>query len=205
MTVRTQHAEAGFTLVETLVAMFVFALLAAAGSGVMMQTLAGKTRLEDESAQLGQLAAMHAALKDDLGQAVLRPARAAGGNAVMFTGGLDDPDPAVLALVRRGWVNPGAMERRSSLLAVSYRIEDGALIRTAWLRPDATEDTPVRERVLIDGVQSAQIRFLSRGVWSEFWAAGSRGALLPDAVELVLEIEGAGPVRQMFLTGRGVV
>jgi general secretion pathway protein J len=168
---------------------------------VLFQTLEGKRRLEAETAELAQIAALHAALKADLSQVALRPARDEFGAPLPFAGGLTDPDPALLRLVRRGWTNPGAHERRSSLLAVSYSLRDGALVRRVVLRPDAAPDTPVRERVMMDGVRSAQLRFLSRGQWSDIWVQGVRGAGLPDAVEIVLDAEATGPVRLLFLAG----
>jgi general secretion pathway protein J len=201
--VRRADAQAGFTLAETLVAMFVFALLATSGVAVLTQTLQGKERLEQETAELAQLAALHAALKADIGQAAARTARDRDGAPIGFAGGLTDPDPALLSLTRAGWANPGGVERRSSLIAVTYILRDGALVRRAMLRPDAAPGTPVRERVLIDGVRSAQLRFLARGVWSDVWVQGARGAALPEAVELTLDTEAAGPLRLMFLTGAG--
>lgn len=199
---RRHDRQAGFTLVEMMVAMFIFSLLAAAGSGIVFQTLQGKARLEAETARLSDFAALRAALKDDLGQATLRPARGPGG-AIPFSGGASDADPALLSLTRRGWTNPAGLERRSSLLAVSYRVEDGALVRTAWLRPDAAPDTPARDQVMMRGVQSAEIRFMAQGQWSAAWRADGDGLGLPQVVELVLDIDGVGPVRQLFLTSQG--
>ena len=201
--VSCRRAQAGFTLAETLVAMFVFALLATSGAAILFQTLEGKTRLEAETAELAQLTALHAALKADLAQVAPRLARDEFGASLPFSGGLTDPDPALLRLVRRGWTNPGAVERRSSLMAVSYDLRDGALVRRVILRPDATSSTPVRERVLMDGVRSAQLRFLANGQWSDIWVQGARGAGLPEAVELTLDTESAGPLRLVFLAHGG--
>lgn len=205
MTARAPFAgrEAGFTLAETLVAMFVFALLATAGGGVLTQTLQGKDRLEAETARLADLAALHSTLKSDLGQASLRIARDAQGYPVTFAGGLTDDDPALLTLVRRGWANPQAVERRSSLMTVTYILRDGALVRAAALAPDAAAATPVRERVLVRNVSAVRLRFLSHGAWSDVWRQGAAGAALPDAVEITLDVT-AGELRMLFLAGAGM-
>jgi len=202
----TVSRESGFTLVEMLVALFVLSLLTTAGTAMLMQTLDGKEQVEARSDVLREIDLARATLKSDIGQAVARPVRGLyGARADQFFAGGDlreGDSQTILFLVRRGWENPGALERRGSLQAVEYRIEDGALIRIARTRPDAMERTPEQRRVLLSGVQEANLEFARAGQWSPEWFGGVRAApQLPEIVRLTLTLEGVGEVDQLFMTG----
>jgi hypothetical protein len=72
------------------------------------------------------------------------------------------------------------------------------------VRANPTERTPMVERVLLEGVTSAEVAFARRGVWNDFFAVGLEhggAGQFPDIVALDLEIEGVGEVRQLFVTG----
>jgi general secretion pathway protein J len=65
----------GFTLVEVLVALAIFALLAGAGALVLSQTIDTRFALRAETDRIGDLQRMHAMLKADLAQAAPRRVR----------------------------------------------------------------------------------------------------------------------------------
>jgi len=198
--------QAGFTLVEMLVALFALSLIAAAGMAMLSQTLSAKQRVGERVEMLRQVDLARAVLKADIGQAAARPARGlyGAGDGLFFDGGLraDGEGEQVLFMVRRGWENPGALERRGSLQAVEYRLEEGALVRIARVRPDATPQTPERRRVLLTGIESLSVEFARGGQWSSDWRGGPRAApQLPEIVRLTVTLEGAGEIDQLFMTG----
>jgi general secretion pathway protein J len=71
----------GFTLVEVLVALAIFALLAGAGALVLSQTIDTRFALRAETDRIGDLQRMHAMLKADLAQAAPRRVRAPTGRS----------------------------------------------------------------------------------------------------------------------------
>ncbi|WP_119681666.1 type II secretion system minor pseudopilin GspJ [Indioceanicola profundi] len=201
--------QAGFTLVEMMVALLVFALIAVAGSAMTRFVLSGRSDLADRQARAAELQTARAILRADLLNAVARPARdsrGVGGRG--FTGGAGaltgGAEGEVLLFLRAGWENPGALEDRGPLLHVAYVLNQGRLLRRATLRPDPTPQTPVAETVLIEGVQGIALEFLAGSRWLDGWggpAAAGQAARLPDAVALDLDLAGLGHIRQLFLTG----
>jgi general secretion pathway protein J len=101
-------------------------------------------------------------------------------------------------LVRRGRENPDG-EARSSLQRVEYRLADGRLERST---AEAVDGAPAdRRAVLVEKVRGMSLRFRSAdGAWRERWDPEDARSL-PRAVEMVLETERHGAVRQLFLVG----
>ena len=99
-------SEAGFTLVELLVALAIFALISVAGvmllrSGSDTQ-LAVKGRLED----LSRTNRLYNAMEGDLAQVIARPVRDQSGQPVpAFTENDAGTPGALFGFVRAGWSN----------------------------------------------------------------------------------------------------
>lgn len=196
-------ASAGFTLVEMLVALFVFSLLAGAGAGLIGFSLNSKDALGAASNEIQNIQVARATMKADLGQIALRPVRDAygGRGPFAFEGGRPLTQVPLLAFVRGGRENPMGSEVRSSLQYVEYTLEGGVLVRRARAHLDATPDTPIHSRPLLDDIEEISVSFFSGGVWSDRWRAQrTGGVVLPDAIALDAEITGLGRVRQVFLT-----
>lgn len=187
----------GFTLVELMVALAVFGLIAAAGVVLLGQGVATQERVRDHAGQIMALERARAQLRADIAQAVPRPTRdPAGLVRPAFSGGVDGSGQPLLALVRRGWENPDRA-RRASMQYVAYALTDDRLERrTAAMLDGAPTDTA---SLVIDGIHALSTRFLSKGEWRRDWRPEAVDAL-PDAVEIEMTVAGAGPVRLLFAT-----
>lgn len=192
----------GFTLVEMLAALFVFGLLTAAGALVMGSSLDGQNAVRERMDRLGRLQQTRAILKADLGQLAPRPTRSREDGAVrpVFIGARPVEGRTFMAFVRRGWENPDGAPRASAAY-VEYAIVEGRLERRSqpWL--DGT--APGGGQVLVEGVASARVQYLQRGVWSETWTPANE-ADYPRAVRLVLDLKGLGDFEQLLLTPGGL-
>lgn len=197
----------GFTLVEMLVALLIFGMLAGVGVAVMAYAADNQGVVQLRMDRLGELQRARALLKADLAQAAVRrvrgrdgsPARNAfiGSNA-RAAGATSGTEP-LLALVRRGWINPDA-EPRASMQYVEYRLVDGQLERSVREALDGA--APGVPRVMLTGIESAAIGYHYRGQWLDGWPGGA--SALPDAVRLQLQLDGLGRIEQLFLLpGRG--
>jgi general secretion pathway protein J len=196
--------EAGFSLLEALVTLFVVSILAAAGASVLSLTLNGRARFEEHTGQIADLERANAMLKTDLAQLARRDTRDALGNprGYAFMGG--SPGEPLLAFARVGRENPDGLEARGSVAYVEYALNDDALVRRMAVRADPTDDTPVLDTVLMRGVESAEVEFSSGGAWRPLAAVSADaddGGSFPEAVALTLELADGGEVRQLFLTG----
>jgi general secretion pathway protein J len=190
----------GFTLVELVVSLFIFALISAAGVSLLAYSVdaqASATQRLDEVAAIRRAGAL---LTADLAQAAPRISRDAEGRTQMaFEGGGGAAGEVALAFVRRGWSNEGG-EARSSLQKVEYRLEGNALLRRSWPMVDGSAPRPAS--TVLSGVRSLVLRYRIGAEWRDRWDSKRPGAL-PSAVEAMIDLEGVGPVRQLFLTGTG--
>ncbi|TFW10930.1 type II secretion system protein GspJ [Brevundimonas intermedia] len=189
-------ARAGFTLVEVLVSLLIFALLAAAGALVLGQTIDTRFAVQSNVERTAALQRTRALLKADLAQASDRRTRGPSGRplprALM---GAQAPGDPVLVLVRNGWSNPDAAAR-PSLQRVEYRLTDGRLERrvSSYLDGARAENA----QLLYTGVRDVAVTFLQDG--SEAPAFISTSARpLPDAVRVIMTLDGLGRVEQLFL------
>lgn len=194
----------GFTLIEMLVALAVFALLAVAGAALLGATLEGRETAAAAAGRLAELQQARAILRDDISQMRARAMRDADGDRRpwRFLGNVRPvAGEPLMAFTRGGWSNPGRAEARSDLVYVEYRLEEGRLVRHLLPRPDPTRETPESRRVLLDGLSDLQLSYLVQGAWRERWLLsvdGGAGAL-PTAVALEADIAGLGRLRQLFL------
>lgn len=178
--------EAGFTLVEMLVAMTIFALLAAASVGLLRSSVDTQSAVDRRLAETGAVGRLHSALASDLGQAVLRPTRGPGGERPAFIG-----ESSRMQLVRSGWHNLDD-EPRSDLQRVEWRLEAGGLARVGHRLLDGSDSG--EPAVLVHSVDQAGFRYRGpAGDWSSVWQATPEQPL-PTAVELSLRISGKPPL-----------
>lgn len=193
-------AEQGFTLVEMLVALAIFGMLAGAGVMVMRSSSDSQAVVKAQVDKLGDFQRLRATLRADIGQAALRRTRDESGLAqgAPFAGADRADEGSLLSLVRRGWENPDGLPR-ASMQYVEYRVADGRLERR--VRP-ALDGAPLGEpQILFDGVEAAHIAFYAKEQWSPSWATP---VALPQAVRLELQLKGLGSVTQLFLTPGGI-
>lgn len=197
---RDKNCEAGFTLVELMVALFIFGLLAASGVALLSFSVRAQAATTERLDRLGGLQRATALLTADLIQALPRPVRNREGIMIpAFVGEGGKADEIALGLVRGGWSNP-ADAPRSSLQRVEYRLVADRLERTRWPMLDGAE--PDASSPILHGLKTLTVRYHGKDGWREQWDSRSPMAM-PDAVELVMDVQDVGEIRQLFLTGSG--
>lgn len=190
----------GFTLVELLVSLLIFSMLAAAGVGLLGFSVRAQEAAGDTLDSVAALRRLGAVMTADLAQATPRLVRDEGGQRVQaFTGGIIGDEGASLIFVRQGWSN-STEAPRASLQRVRYRLVGDRLERTVWPMLDGA--APGRPAALMTGASNLRLRYRTRGEWRDQWDPQRLDAM-PDAVELVFDLAGTGPVRQLFLVGGG--
>jgi general secretion pathway protein J len=186
----------GFTLVEVLIALALFALIGAAGAMVLARTLDTREVVRTESERLGELQRLRALLRADLAQAAPRRTRGPTGRpaAQPIVGPSTSGDP-LLVLARSGWSNPEEAPR-PSIQRVEYRLVEDRLERRAAPYLDGARPGPAQ--VLLRGVRRAEVRFVTNRSEAPAYAASSDRPL-PEAVRLTLTVDGIGEIDQLFL------
>lgn len=191
----------GFTLLELLIALAVFAIVATAAYSGLASVLNTRAAVEREATRLSELQLAWFLLERDLEQAAPRPIRDEFGQTrpALESGGLSD---ALLIFTRAGWDNP-LHRPRSTLQRLGYRLHDRQLWRFYWNALDRGNATPPRETVLLDAVQEVRLRFLdSSGDWRDDWPPttvdDSAAVLLPRAVAVTVLLDDWGEITRLF-------
>ena len=190
----------GFTLVEVLVSLLIFALIAAAGSAVLGMTIDNRFAVKAASDRTADLQRMRSLLRADLGQAAARRSRGPTGRPQpqAMIGASSPGDPA-LVLTRAGWSNPGE-QPRPSLQRVEYRLVEDRLERRVSTHLDGARPGP--PQILHRGVRDLTVTFLRDGTEAPAFITTLERPL-PDAVRVTMTLDGYGPVNQLFLVGGG--
>lgn len=202
---RQPSQQAGFTLAETLVALFILAIVSSAGAALLIGATTTSQQIRDQEQITRQLDVAQRLIRQDIMAMDARTVRPVDGftNSANLRGEKPRGEEPFLQFVRSGWLNPGYVEARSGLQAVRYRLQDGDLVREASLRPDATSGTPVASRVLLNNVRTVELGFQLGDQISDFWqgdAAQVRG-ILPDLIEVTILFEDGTQLTLAALTG----
>ena len=151
--------DAGFTLVEVLISLFIFAIVSAGTLSAMFQTFAAKDRLDEASTELADIAAFRSILRADINALDLRPARdGVGGTETTLV--TTDGD-ALLTFTRLGRANPSGA-KRGQAERVRYVFRDGQFIRETLPHENPSQLNQWRSRVIMEKLNRVELTFLSR-------------------------------------------
>ena len=202
MTSRSRNIRA-FTLIEVLVSLAIFSIMAALAYGALGQTLDSAELLNDRMDRLQAIQRTMRLLSEDLQQLSPRPIRDELGDGFAPALDTDFQSGFALELTHGGWSNPIVLPR-GTLQRSAYRIEEDELIRYHWMVLDRTLANEPVSVALLDGVDSILFRFLqTNGEWTEQWPPNNRpgalGRLLrPRAVEIILTLAAEGDISRLI-------
>lgn len=193
----------GFTLLELLIAIAIFALIGMATYQMLTTVLRTDSVTRAQEQRLRELVRAMGAFERDLQQAWPRAVRAPYGDMLPALQGVGRGRNEVLSFTRGGWSNP-AGARRSSLQRVRWQVSEGSWQRHYWLVLDQAQDSQPQEQRVLEGVRGWRLRYLDRqGNWLDSWPrelffAQEAFNELPRAVELVLDHQHYGSLRRVF-------
>jgi len=181
--------EAGFTLVEVLISLFIFALISAGTMGAMFQTFAIKDRLDQASTELADIAVFRSILRADMTAIDLRNGRdGLGGQSrtLVTTDG-----EALLTFTRLGRSNPSGAERGQAE-RVRYLFRDGQFIRETLPHENPAQLEQWRGRVIVEGLQDVELAYISHSATNDIrlenWSIPRGGTAGSDDATKAIEI-----------------
>ena len=192
----------GFTLLELLVAIAIFAIMAALG-GISLEAVVTQQAIANENyRQLKSLQRSVQILCDDLYQLQPRGVRDVLGQNYELPLIADGRGMYLLRLSRAGWRNPAGFSR-GTLQRVQYHLNDGALIREYWPVLDPVLAMEPIEEVLLENVALVKFEFLdienAQPEWEPVWPPLRIDASdWPKAVRFAIEIDGFGRIERLI-------
>jgi general secretion pathway protein J len=195
MTARV-HPEAGFTLVEALVSLFVFGLIASGCVLLLMQGVESQRRVSEAHAALRELQTARALLSSDLAQLASRKMRMPdNAYAPAFLGGGE----ASLAFVRASAEADAERAAITALTHVAYVVDGDRLIRRSRRDLDPLAGGAGTDRIVFAHAEDASFEFFDGARWRTNWGEGAA----PRAVALLAKVPRYGEVRIEAATGLG--
>lgn len=156
---QSRPLEAGFTLVEVLVSLFIFAIISAGTMSAMFQTFAAKDRLDAASTELADIAAFRSIIRSDIAALDLRPGRDGLGGSERTLVTMDGE--ALLSFTRLGRSNPSGAERGQAE-RVRYLFREGQFIRESLLHENPARLEQWRGRVILEGLEDVDLAYISK-------------------------------------------
>lgn len=192
----TDMSSKGFTLLEVLVAMSIFAIIGLGASQMLQTVIKSHERTSEKSESFARLTRGINRMERDFLQVTSRPVRDEYG----------EPLPPLMAgnsgrylveMTRTGWSNPLGRQR-SQLQRVAYDLIDGEVRRHFWLVLDRAEDSEAITQPLFDDVEDLRINMISReGEATGSWPEVTMESALPVAAEIIVATGRHGEIRRL--------
>ncbi|MBN8445966.1 MAG: type II secretion system minor pseudopilin GspJ [Gammaproteobacteria bacterium] len=197
----------GFTLIEMLLAVIIFAFVGVA-SVAMLDTVAKSDEASRQS--IDRMEKLQRALmlfERDIWQITPRQVRINGEapGKVTLAGAANfiESDDDGISFSHAGWTNPGMVLPRSEVQLVGYRLRENKFERVFYLYPDAVTGTEPTVQTLLEDVDELKFRYMAEASeeqqaelqWLESWD----NAKWPRAVKVTLTSPELGSIERIFM------
>ncbi len=214
MTVRKLHCPArlstGFTLIEILVALAIFAIMAVMSYRALAVLLDSRTQLNSETEKWRNCAIFFTRVESDLQSLLNRPVRSADDLvAAPISVNPDNLAESTLSLTRAGYA-----QAEGTLLApqrVGYRLRDGRVEMLLWSHLDAAPRATPQVFTVLPNVSDFKLRLLdARGNWQARWpvvdnqSGSPANEVAPALVEMSVTLNSGETITRLFAMRGGL-
>ena len=196
----------GFTLIEILIALAVFAILATITSSSIYHAFNTRARVTRQADQLSALQLAIAILNQDTQQIVARSVRRNQHHSPALIG-----QPHYVEFTRGGHTNPDGLERRSTLTRVAFLCKDSTLIRRRWDLLDTPTPNAYQDKILLDNLTQCQFAYLTHhqqivSDWTQDAVQPHQPVVtLPAAIQLTAHVADWGKLSLLFRVNGGTL
>ena len=194
-----RQKSAGFTLLEVMIALAIFALMSVVAYEGLNQVMSARTTLQSTASQWRDLDMFWTRLQNDVQHFSRRPVRNTAGIAQAALIGnqvLIGQDDAHL------WLTRNQLNARGELgepFRLGYRLQDGQLQLLVWDVLDAAPRSRPKVYPLFNRVESFKLRYFDRtGSWVNKWQPSSVQDPPPRAIKVELKLQDMGVVERIL-------
>lgn len=195
-----QRKSKGFTLIEILIAIAIFAVLSLAAYQILQGVLRSGEISKSHDEKLIEIQRGMLLIERDFLQMVARKSRLSGvdsENLKAFYVGqrVLDSESEGIEFNRLGWTNPLNQLPRSNILRVGYRVQDKQLQRVYFLYPDVVSKEDAEQQVILNDIETLSFRFWNNG-WVTNWDVANT---IPTGIEITIVSENYGEFKRVFI------
>lgn len=194
----------GFTFLEMLLSMLLFAMVGLASVAVLNSVTNSDEVSQRALQQLQQLQRALLLLERDFMQISARHVRLEGDppkqERLWGEHYVLDSEQHGVSFTHHGWRNPGMILPRSEVQAVAYRVQEQQLQRLFTLYVDAVNNTAPQIQTLLDDVEVFEVTYLFDDKWEDRW----HHQFLPQAVKVRIVQQEVGEVERIFILPNGL-
>lgn len=187
----------GFTLLEILIALFIFTMIAMILMQSLHQVINAVTRTEQRALELRQTQMGLLVLSRNIEQIVDRPVWLSGGKRdLSFIG-----TPTSMTFTHGGYANPLGTSVQSNMQRMRFFVERDAIWSMVWPVLDAAPTSHPHARRLLEKVDKVRFRYVDRdGRFHDDWpVAGKAKETLPQAISVSFVIPSWGKMSQFYV------
>ena len=156
----------GFTLLEILVALMIFAIMGVLAAASLHTIIRVHRSLKIADHNVMQLMTMMTLVRRDISEVIDRPILDDTGNVAPPFFGSDTQ----MEFTRTGLLNPFGVSRASNMQRIGYQLKGDKLVRLTWDSLDQAPHAQPEVLVLLDHVQSLKWQFITKnGQTSPVW------------------------------------
>jgi general secretion pathway protein J len=187
----------GFTLLEVLIALFIFTILSTILVGALRTVIDAHAGTEKNAERLRTLQFALLVISRDIEQAINRPIfNASGKEEPAFSG-----TPKSFVFTHTGFANLNNTKTRSTLERTGYTWNEGALWRLTWDVLDQAPQSRAHLRKLLDDISLVQFQYLDHdGHFLNDWPKeGDTNQALPRAISVQFTFSHWGKISQLYV------
>ncbi len=198
MTIPGRFGRRGFTLVEMVVSIAIFAIISVAIYATVARFMALNADLRQRTDQMSRLNVLFMLLERDMHNYVDRPVRGAYGDALpAFQAYAQAQDQT--RLFEMTVATPSYQQLDSATLTrVAWLLRDHAIVRQSWAVLDRAQDSEPREELLLDNVDDVVVEYyVKKGKTypvRDQWSSGSA----PPGIVVTVSLAGGPSYRRIF-------
>ena len=203
MKYKHNNKNTGFTLLELLVSITIFAVMSVMAYGGLSSVISNSESSKMALTRLQEVQQTMVNIERDFSQIAKRDIRDEFGSvrAYLIT---DDNSDLLIEFTRNGRRNPAGL-LRSNMVRVAYKLENGDLKRLYWPQLDRVQGMLPHENTLLSNVTIAELQFLdSNNEWHSQWpplnasATPNNTSLALTAIEYKITLEDWGEISRLF-------